>query len=134
MPPNQPCDADLPVVVVDDDPTTGELICAILESEGYRTTYFRDGAMALSAVQAAHPALVTLEWRIRGEMTGEDLFQALRKSADTARIPILVCTADAHLLERQPNLRGRRSDVVAKPFDLDDLISVVTRLIQVPDL
>jgi CheY-like chemotaxis protein len=130
MPPNQPSEEIFPVVVVDDDATLGELMCAILEGEGYRTTYFNDGAMALSAVQAAHPALVTLDWRLRGAMTGEDLFRALRQSADTASIPILICTAEAHLLERQPSLRGRATDVVTKPFDLDDLLTVVTRLAQ----
>ncbi|HEX3246353.1 MAG TPA: response regulator [Chloroflexota bacterium] len=130
MQPNQPIEENFPVVVVDDDATTGEVICAILEGEGYPTTYFMDGATALSAVQAARPALVTLDWRLRGAMTGEELFRALRQSADTASIPILICTAEAHLLERQPTLRGRATEVVTKPFDLDDLLTVVSRLAQ----
>ena len=118
------------IVVVDDDPTTGDVICAILDDEGYRTRRFTEGGAALAAVRSNPPDLVVLDWLMRGAMQGEVLFSAIRQSPMAGDIPVLVCTAEVRILESHPWLRDVRTEVVTKPFDLDDLVDVVAQLIR----
>jgi DNA-binding response OmpR family regulator len=117
------------IVVVDDDSTTGDVICAILEVEGYTARLHVDGASALASIRSNRPRLVLFDWLIRGPMGGDELFYSLRSSEDTAAIPILICTTESHLLERVPALQGDHAAVLTKPFELDELIEVVGRLI-----
>jgi two-component system phosphate regulon response regulator PhoB len=123
-------ESDVDVVVVDDDSTTGDVICAILHAEGYRTRLYTDGLSAIVSIRARLPRLVMMDWLIRGPMRGETLFETLRRSPDTAGLPILVCTTESHLLERQPMLRADGADILTEPFEIDDLIALVGRLIR----
>jgi len=117
-------------VVVDDDPTICEVICAILDGEGYQTSSFGDAASALKALTSCPPSLVLIDWLIQGSMDGEALFRALKGSPETAGLPILICTAGAHLLETAPGLRETGVDVLPKPFELEDLLKTVARLVR----
>ncbi len=118
------------IVVVDDDPTICEVICAILDGEGYQTSSFGDAASALSALTSSPPSLVLIDWLIRGSMNGEALFRAIKGSPETAALPILICTAGAHLLETASDLRESGVDVLPKPVELEDLLQTVARLVR----
>lgn len=113
-----------PILIVDDDAAIRAAISEILELEGYSIITAADGAAALRQIEETRPALVLLDMRMPG-MNGWDVAAALRQRGST--VPILVMTAaqDARRWAEQIGASG----YLAKPFDLDDLLTAVERLL-----
>lgn len=113
-----------PVLVVDDDPSILLVVAELLDDEGYVVGTAANGAEALGAVERLDPALVLLDMRMP-VIDGWGFVRGLR-ARDKAVPPILVMTAaqDARRWAEEVGAAG----YVAKPFDLDDLLSAVERL------
>jgi CheY-like chemotaxis protein len=114
-----------PVLVVDDDDAILASVREILELEGYPVVTATNGAEALRRIEEERPALVLLDMRMPG-LNGWDVARILRERG--LAVPILVMTAaqDARRWAAQIGASG----YLAKPFDLDDLLGTVERLLR----
>jgi CheY-like chemotaxis protein len=114
-----------PILVVDDDPAILDAVREILDLEGYPVVTAANGAEALRRVEETRPALMLLDMRMP-VLNGWEVARALRER-DLA-LPILVMTAarDAREWAEQIGAAG----YLAKPFDLDDLLDAVERLLR----
>ncbi len=115
----QPCD----VLVVDDDDAIRDTVAEVLRSEGYAVNTAANGAEALASVDLVHPKLVLLDMRMP-VLDGWGFVRGLNERG--IRFPILVLTAtqDARRWAEEIGADG----YIAKPFDLDDLLTAVERL------
>lgn len=86
--PGQP----LTILVVDDDPKAVEIIAIHLRDTGYAIVRAYGGREAIEAAYRLLPDLIVLDL-LMPEVNGFDVVLALKNSADTARIPILVVTS-----------------------------------------
>ena len=113
------------ILIVDDDAAIRDALSEILESEGYVVSTASDGAAALRQIEDQRPALVLLDMRMP-VLNGWDVAATLRQRE--IAVPILVMTAarDARHWAEQIAADG----YLAKPFDLDDLLDSVARLLQ----
>lgn len=110
------------VLVVDDDESIRELVALVLEDAGYAVATARNGLEALAQVPAFEPDLVLLDlnmpvldgWQTRARL-GEDLPQ----------LPVVFMTAGHH----PPTEAARHAAAgsLPKPFDLDQLLTLVAR-------
>src|SRR5690349_12353437 len=104
------------------------MIRDFLDSEGYDTIAIGQAAMAVDEIAAAHPALILLDVRMDLARSGADILAELRSNPSVADVPVIVCTADQQFLRSQAGfLRAHHAAVVAKPFDLDDLLDAIRR-------
>jgi CheY-like chemotaxis protein len=114
------------VLVVDDDAAMMVLYRDVLEDEGYRVTLMDSPDLGPTAVASLAPDLLLLDLRFEGDRTGMGLLQRLKTDAATQTIPVLVCSADHHLLEALQNQLGAWDcEMLTKPFDLDDLLTAI---------
>lgn len=116
------------MLVVDDDDVIRQLITVNLELEGFEVIPAVDGQDALDKVKAAQPDVVTLDVMMP-RVDGWEAAARLREDPDTAHIKVILLSARAQESDIQ---RGERIGVDAyltKPFDPDELIDVVRRLI-----
>jgi CheY-like chemotaxis protein len=96
------------ILVVDDDPKAVEVIAAFLPAPAYAVVRAYGGSEAINLAQRVRPDLILLDLMMP-EVNGFDVVEALRRNADTARIPILVVTAkqitaqDCAVLYRNPD-------------------------------
>ena len=113
------------VLVVEDDPSVRELISTALHEEGYRVLEARNGREALRVVNkqptsTEPPCLVLLDLMLPG-IDGMRVLEQL--AAPRGRVPVVAMSAS------RPHLAAAEAagaDVVLpKPFDLDQLVSVV---------
>ena len=114
------------ILVVDDDAAILDLVVWALEDEGYRTDSARDGFEALEVISRARPDLIVLDLRMP-RLSGWELYHMLRADPTTARLPVVVMTADKTAHHAHPTLPGAR--ILAKPFDLRDLVSTINDLL-----
>lgn len=118
------------VLVVDDNPADVRLAAAILEADNIGVIKAYSGEEAIRLARDKKPALIVLDIMMP-EVSGFEVIAALRKSAGTRDIPIVVLTskdlsaAEADLLYRQT------ASVIKKAaFNRKDFINNVKRLLQ----
>lgn len=111
------------VLVVDDDPDMVDVIGVILAAEGYEYKTASNGLEALDAIDGARPAVVLLDMLMpvmNGWQCAEELHHRYGHT-----VPIIVVTAAEHA-----DARAREIDadgVLAKPFEIEDLLRIVGR-------
>jgi DNA-binding response OmpR family regulator len=110
------------ILVVDDEPMVRDTLGQVLADEGYVVDVAVDGEDALDRIQLNRPDAILLDLMMPG-MNGRQFLQALRTEPEYAQVPVLIMTA-VHGLEVNLASIGA-SEVVEKPFDVDDLLNKV---------
>jgi two-component system phosphate regulon response regulator PhoB len=102
------------LLVVDDEPHIGLVLRPYLEQLGYRVSFARSLAEARAVVRAAVPDGMLLDLHLP-DGSGLDFLRDLRARDGTARLPILVLTAEG---EERVLREARRlgAALVTKPF------------------
>lgn len=116
------------VLVVDDDDVIRQLITVNLELEGFEVVPAVDGQDALDKAKDADVQVATLDVMMP-RMDGWEAATRLRADPDTSHIKIVLLSARAQEVDLQ---RGEKIGVDAyltKPFDPDELIDTVRRLV-----
>lgn len=80
------------ILVVDDDPNTREVLCRLLEAEGYHCVGASNGWEALLAVEDHHISLILLDVMMPG-MDGVTFLKILRGAQSKQATPVVVVTA-----------------------------------------
>ena len=118
------------IAIVEDDAAVLDVIAECLETEGYRTLFYRQGAGAYEIIEHHRPDAVVLDIRLEHPRAGMAVLQRLSPDPATAAIPVLICTADVPFTrEWVRTLAEHRCAVITKPFLIDDLLAAVARLI-----
>lgn len=112
------------IYIVEDDPQIRELESYALESSGFETEGFADGASFLHALNQEMPALVLLDVMLPGE-SGLDILKRLRSQPDTVNLPVILVTAKTSELDTVRGLDLGADDYISKPFGVMELVSRV---------
>jgi DNA-binding response OmpR family regulator len=116
------------VLVVEDDPALGEVIVSALKDEGLDARLAHDGDEAMRLVDAATPSCIILDLMMP-KRDGFSVLRELRADGRITQLPVVVVTAIFGLSERLYATELGAVDYVTKPFELDDLVSRVRRLV-----
>ena len=113
------------VLVAEDEPLIRALVTMAFEAEGYDVDTAADGAEALAKACRQPPHAIVLDLMMPG-MDGWDFLEAWQSQPTSRAVPVVVTSAgyrrDAHAaLDVQAFL--------TKPFDIDRLVTTVTRLV-----
>jgi twitching motility two-component system response regulator PilH len=114
------------ILVVDDDPTTINIITHFLEKENYAVSSSRSGVEGLKRVFKEKPDLILLDI-LMPDLNGFQFLSILTKDEESARIPVVIISS---LAEEADVLRGLRigaADFVTKPFSPQVLITKVRK-------
>lgn len=116
------------IIVVDDDPDTLEVECAVLEQQGCTLACVESVAQALVALEQKPADLVITDCAMPGE-DGFDLIHRIRKHSEFDGIPALMVTAHGDPALREQALHEGFAAVLTKPVDPQRLIETVERLL-----
>jgi len=86
-----------------------------------------NGALVLDQITTGHPDLLILDVSLPG-LNGVDVFDLIRGNARCGEVPVLFVTA-APDRAREAFAHCGISDVMAKPFDVDELAARVMDLL-----
>ena len=116
------------ILVVDDVAPNVRLLEAVLVPRGYDVISATDGARALELVASAKPDLVMLDV-VMPQPDGYAVCRTIREREDTAMLPVIMITASTS--ERTEAIRAGADDLIAKPFDQDELLARVRSLLRI---
>ena len=114
------------ILLVEDEENLHEALKLNLELEGYEVTSALDGAAALNAVQAEYFDLIIMDVMLP-EMDGIAVTETIRISNN--EVPILILSAKNSSAERVLGLKKGADDYLTKPFNLEELLLRVHKLI-----
>ncbi|MEX2375610.1 MAG: response regulator [Dehalococcoidia bacterium] len=118
------------ILVVDDDAGIRTLLSDMLQLEGYSVRLAADGLAALDECGVALPDLMILDLAMP-RLDGFGVVRELVVRKWRERIPVFVLTARAGACE-QLAASTPVEECTLKPFDMDDVIEKVQRLLTTP--
>jgi DNA-binding response OmpR family regulator len=107
------------VLLVEDEPSVGELVRGYLMRDGYRVVWVRSGEEALVEVDRHRVRIVILDIGLPG-MDGFDVCRELRARSN---VPILMLTARDEEPDRIVGLEVGADDYLTKPFSPRELVA-----------
>jgi signal transduction histidine kinase/CheY-like chemotaxis protein len=119
-----------PVLVVEDDASTREVIKRALERDGWAVSEADNGRRGLQSVARHVPDVILLDL-IMPEMDGFEFVAELRKSESGRKIPVVVVTAKELTEEDRRRLNGQVRRVLHKgSFSREELSSELRRALE----
>lgn len=114
-----------PVLIVDDDPPTQKLLLALLQRYGFKGEVASNGAEAIDAIRSRDYSAVVLDVMMPA-VGGHAVVEFLAASGSS--LPVVICSAAG------PAALGNFDStvvkaIVRKPFDVDELMSIVRNVI-----
>ena len=120
-------DKKFSILLVEDEENLQEALKLNLEMEGYEITSAYDGVEALRAVQKEYFNLIILDVMLP-ELDGIVVCETIR--LNNPDIPILILSAKNSSADRVLGLKKGADDYLTKPFNLEELLLRVTKLIK----
>ena len=110
------------ILIIEDDPSINEVVCAHLERRGYRCRQAFSGTEGLLLLRERRPDVVITDLMLPG-VPGEEIVRAIR-GADSA-LPIIVISARITAADKISLLQAGADDYLGKPFDSRELLARV---------
>lgn len=114
------------LLLVDDDPTLLSVLSRRMAREGYDVVSAESGPRALQLLDLRWPSLLIIDLMMPG-MDGFELCARVKRIAD---LPIIVLSAVDASEAKVRALEDYAEDYVTKPFDPDELVARVQRVLQ----
>ncbi|RJR25985.1 response regulator [Candidatus Microgenomates bacterium] len=117
------------ILMCDDDEGILEVSKAVLESSGYykvKTLTSFDNFFNILKVEKPDLLLIDL-WMPK--ISGDEIIKKLKRNKETSTIPIIIISASRDIC--QISKESEADNYLCKPFDLDELLSVVNKTLSV---
>jgi len=113
------------VWIIEDDPDIGEVISLLLTDEGYDVSLFPNATKFKESLPNADADVMVMDVMLP-DGNGIDLCHGVKTSTSLSHVPILMMSANKGLAD----LNGyyRADDFIAKPFDIEEMVRKVKRL------
>ena len=106
-------DRTAPVLIVEDDAGTREMLQRMLEREGFTVVKAADGLEGLERVAEQRPSLILLDL-LMPQMNGFEFLTELQTRPEWCSIPVVVVTAKDLTVEEHARLSGQVAEVLRK--------------------
>jgi DNA-binding response OmpR family regulator len=107
------------ILLVEDEPSVGELVRGYLTRDGYRVVWVRSGEDALVELDRHQIRMVLLDIGL----PGKDGFEICREIRGRSQVPILMLTARDEEPDRIIGLEVGADDYLTKPFSPRELVA-----------
>ena len=109
------------IMMVDDEPTTMEVMRAFLEDIGYqRFVLVEDSTRAMAEIEEHRPDILLLDLMMP-EVSGFDILQQVRTHSQLAPLPVIILTSSSDAETKLQVLGQGATDFLAKPVDPSEL-------------
>ena len=116
------------ILVVDDSPTELRVVSDSLQRRGFQVITATDGEDAITKAETEQPSLIVLDI-VMPKKNGFQVCRQLKRDAMTQHIKVILLTSKDQPSDRFWGLKQGADAYLVKPFQEDDLMQNVMRLI-----
>jgi CheY-like chemotaxis protein len=121
--------ASCDVLYIEDDLVNFTLVERILEFRpALKLMHARCGEAGVELAQAHRPKLILLDLNLP-DIHGSEVLRRLQDEPATARVPVVVLSADATPSQIERLLTAGARNYLTKPFDIDPFLAVVDEMV-----
>lgn len=113
------------ILIIDDDPRNIFALTAVLRAKGFSCRSCQSAADALDLLKTDESVDAILIDMMMPDMDGYDAIPRIRNTDTYRDATIIAVTAQAMTGDRERCLRAGATDYVAKPVDIDKLLSLL---------
>ena len=117
------------ILIVDDDPTTSQVVSEHLSRNGHVCTVQKSGKRVLETLQTQPHDLVVLDVMLP-HISGFEICRRVRRDPDLYTTPILIMSAMSNEEEVVHGLSQGADDFVSKPFDIANFMQRIESLLR----
>lgn len=120
------------VLLIDDDQPNLDFMRQWMRIEGHELAWAADGKQGLALLRQFNPQLIICDV-IMPHLGGFAVLETVRADPQFAEVPVLLFSAAMNEEARAIGLRRGATEVLAKPFDMEQLSGAIRRcLVQQP--
>ncbi|MBL9055130.1 MAG: sigma-54-dependent Fis family transcriptional regulator [Rhodobacteraceae bacterium] len=117
------------ILITDDEKDIRELIGDILKDEGYVVRLAANSDECMAEINAEPPALMILDiWLKDSRMDGIDILKTVKR--DNPDIPVVIISGHGNIEIAVAAIKQGAYDFIEKPFNIDQLMVVVSRAME----
>ncbi len=117
------------ILIVDDERDIRELIGDILRDEGYTVRLAGNSDSCMAEINKEAPALMILDiWLKDSRMDGIDILKTVKRS--NPDVPVVIISGHGNIEIAVAAIRQGAYDFIEKPFNIDQLMVVVSRAME----
>ena len=121
------------ILIVDDERDIRELVSDILVDEGYTTRLAGTSGAAMREINIERPAMLILDiWLKDSAMDGIDILKSVK--ANFPDVPVVIISGHGNIEIAVAAIKQGAFDFIEKPFNIDQLIVVIRRAMEVARL
>nr|WP_283126342.1 MULTISPECIES: phosphate regulon transcriptional regulator PhoB [Providencia] len=117
------------ILVVEDEAPIREMVCFVLEQNGFQSIEADDYDSAIAQLVDPLPDLVLLDWMIPGG-SGIQVIKHMKRDSDTRDVPVMMLTARGEEEDRVKGLEVGADDYLIKPFSPKELVARVKAILR----
>ncbi len=116
------------VLIIEDDPIIRNILQTNLTSQGYQVLAAEDGLKGVQTAKEAQPGIILMDIRLPN-ITGWEATRRLKLEPKTARIPIIVLTAQSTSQDLQYCFESGCDAFMTKPIQFAQLFTKIEMLL-----
>lgn len=113
------------ILIIDDEIDIGESLATVLETEGYEAYAYANGYKGIETMKTRRPDLVIVDVMMP-KPKGVEVVRLLKEDPELRNIPIMMMSASK---EPTPLTEEKWDAFVRKPFEMDELLSTIEKLL-----
>jgi len=117
------------ILVLDDNIDILEILTMLLTDFGYAVKPLSSGEKVFKEIKEFQPNLVIMDVML-AEMNGIEICKEIKENIHTALLPVILMSG-SHDLTKILECTGAPEDFLAKPFDIDILLSKIEKHIKI---
>jgi diguanylate cyclase (GGDEF)-like protein len=118
------------ILVIDDDEQVASYVRLSFTLNGYQVEWIKDGRVALQKVQEMLPDAIILDLKMPG-ISGYRVCEQIRSDTHTRAIPIIIVSGSwKNAEDRIRSIEAGADDFLTKPFDTQELMARIKRMLQ----
>ena len=112
------------ILVVDDDPVIRTLLVECMSCFGHSVSAVESGAKCLESLKESLPDVLFLDLQMP-DMTGLEVLEQIRANEQTAKIPVIMLSANSDSAAINKDHQAQASAYVQKPFDMKKMLALL---------
>ncbi|MGO2076621.1 MAG: response regulator [Pseudoalteromonas sp.] len=114
------------ILIVEDEPTLGQILSEYLQQSGFNTHIIADGLTVIDWIKEHKPSLVILDLMLP-HRDGLDIYKELRTFSS---IPVIMATAKVEEIDRLLGLELGADDYICKPYSSREVVARVKNIVR----